>query len=277
MLWDPATSGLKCGFCGSTKGVARDDAYVAVEYALESSSPGRSSGTDAPKVFDCDHCGAEVTFPGSRVAATCPFCGSAARRRARGERPDRILPRVGPPVRREFRRGKAKAIWRTWLGKGLFRPRRALERAATDVMRGVYVPFWTYDTKTWSRWTADAGYHHTRTVTSNGQTRTETRTEWLPASGQRTDAFDDVLVCASKGLDERLLTEAKPVRPEARPALPRSEYLSGLAAEEYMVDAARGLEPGPRGRERASRSPPARVTSRATRSATCACGPSTRT
>ncbi len=236
MLWDPATSGLKCGFCGSAKGVPRDDDYVAVEYALEH-VPEALRRRDVPKVFGCDRCGAQVTFPGSTVAAGCPFCGAPHVIERVGDDETRILPQSVLPF--AIDQAKAKDIWRTWLGKGLFRPRRALERAATDVMRGVYVPFWTYDTKTWSRWTAEAGYHHTYTVTSNGQTRTETRTEWRPASGQRTGFYDDVLVCASKGVDERLLRKSYPF--DLKAAQPyRSEYLSGWVAEEYVVELADG-------------------------------------
>ena len=232
MLWDPATSGLKCGFCGSAKGVARDDAYVAVEYALEH-VPDVFRRHDAPKVFGCASCGAQVTFPGSTVAGGCPFCGAAHVIERVGEDETRIVPQSVLPFAVD--QGRAKEIWKTWLAKGLFRPRRALERAATDVMKGVYVPFWTYDTKTWSRWTADAGYHETYTVTSNGQTRTMTRTRWQPASGQRTGFHDDVLVCASKGVDERLLRKAYPFALKAAQPY-RSEYLSGWAAEEYVVD-----------------------------------------
>jgi len=232
MLYDPATSALKCGFCGSVQGVAREDGYVAVEYALEH-VPDSYRRREAPKVFGCNRCGAQVTFPGSTVAGGCPFCGAAHVIERVGDDETRILPQSVLPFAVD--QGRAKEIWKTWLAKGLFRPRRALERAVTDVMKGVYVPFWTYDTRTWSRWTAEAGYTETYTVTSNGQTRTMTRTRWQPASGERRGFYDDVLVCASKGVDERLLCKAYPFGlKEAQPY--RSEYLSGWAAEEYVVD-----------------------------------------
>jgi len=234
MLYEPVEGGLKCPFCRSSKGIPRADAYVAVEHALVESVEHPGVGllrTEAPKVFHCDNCGAEVTFTGASVSSTCPFCGSEHVVERVGN-PDRILPESVIPFAVNF--DGAKARWRTWLGKGLFRPRRVLDLATGEALHGVYVPHWTFDARAFSRWTAEAGYHYTVTVGFGPNARRETRTRWVPASGERTDAFDDLLVCASKGLDDRLMTEAKPFDlPRAEPY--RAEYLSGFAAEEYTV------------------------------------------
>jgi hypothetical protein len=104
-----------------------------------------------------------------------------------------------------------------------------------EALRGVYVPFWTFDTRTWSRWTAQAGYHYTTTVMVNGRPQTQTHVRWVPAAGERRDSYDDVLVCASKGVEERLLRKTYPYAlEEAQPF--REEYVSGWRAEEYALD-----------------------------------------
>jgi DNA-directed RNA polymerase subunit RPC12/RpoP len=231
MLFDAETSGLKCPFCGGTKGIERDAAYLAVEYALDD-VPDSRLRAEAPKTFHCEKCGAEVTFAGATISASCPFCGSDHVVERTGDA-GRVLPESVLPFAVSLE--GARSRWREWLGRGIFRPRGLKALASGEALKGVYVPFWTYDTKTWSRWTAEAGYHYTVTVGSGKDQRTETRTRWTFASGDRRDVFDDVLVCGSRGVDERMLAKAYPYGLDALQPY-RSDYLSGWAAEEYVVD-----------------------------------------
>ncbi len=230
MLWDAAAESLKCPFCGGTKGVERDAHYVAVEHALED-VPEVQLRTETPKVVSCDNCGATVRFSGTTVSTRCAFCGSEQVVERTGEA-GRILPESVVPFAVSLDAARAK--WRDWLGHGLFRPSHLKDVATGEALTGVYLPFWTYDTRTWSRWTAMAGWTYTVTVRVGNQTRTETRVRWEPAAGQRNDFYDDVLVCASKGVDEGMLEGTYPYRlPDAQPY--HSEYLSGWAAEEYVL------------------------------------------
>ena len=76
----------------------------------------------------------------------------------------------------------------------------------------MYVPYWTFDANVASQWHAERGWHYyvteTYQETVDGQTVTKTRevqhTRWEPASGYRRDHYDDILVCASKGLPPKL-------------------------------------------------------------------------
>jgi DNA-directed RNA polymerase subunit RPC12/RpoP len=230
MLFDAETGALKCPFCSGTKGIERDASYVPVEHALEGTEV--HARDEAPKVFHCDNCGAEVAFRGETISAACAFCGSDHVVERRGD-PHRIRPES--VVAFKISLGAARARWKTWIGKGWFRPRALKDLAAVEALKGVYLPFWTYDTDTWSRWTAMAGYHYTVRV---GKT-TVVRTRWVPAAGERRGTYDDVLICASRGADLRLLEKAYPYRlAEAQPY--RSEFLSGWGAEEYSVDLREG-------------------------------------
>jgi DNA-directed RNA polymerase subunit RPC12/RpoP len=231
MLYDADTGGLKCPFCGGTKGIERDAAYLAVEHAL-ADVPESRLRTEAPKTFRCENCGATVTFAGATVSASCPFCGSEHVVERTGD-VGRILPESVLPFAVSLE--GARTRWRDWLGHGIFRPRGLRDLASGEALKGVYVPFWTYDTKTWSRWTAEAGWYYTVTVGSGQNQHTETRTRWEFASGERRDFFDDVLVCAGQGVDEKLLSRAYPYALDALQPY-RSDYLSGWAAEEYVLD-----------------------------------------
>jgi hypothetical protein len=236
MLWDAASAGMKCHFCGGLAPVPRAEGYVAVEHELEEGQRSQRR-RDAPKVFHCDDCGAEVTYEGASVAGTCPFCGATAVVERAGD-PDRVRP--GSVVPFSVPRERAVDAWRAWLGRGLFRPRALRSQAAQETLRGVYLPFWTYDARTWSRGTAQAGTYHTvMGADGRGGTRAVQQVRWHPAAGERDDRYDDVLVPASKGLDARLLDRILPYPAKALQPY-RFEYLAGWFAEEYETDLTQG-------------------------------------
>ena len=90
-----------------------------------------------------------------------------------------------------------------WLGSLWFAPNGLVEFARKGrAMNGLYVPYWTFDAATASRYTGQRGeyYYETRTVTVNVNGRSEQRqehvrhTRWHPVSGQVARDFDDVLV-----------------------------------------------------------------------------------
>jgi hypothetical protein len=113
-------------------------------------------------------------------------------------------------------------------------------------MDGVYLPYWTYDSQTRTRYRGQRGKYYYENVSytdgqGNRKTRRERRTRWYPCSGKVEVPFNDVLVCASKGLPRPMvetlepwdLGDLKPYRPA---------YLSGFIAERYAIDLKEGFK-----------------------------------
>jgi hypothetical protein len=135
-----------------------------------------------------------------------------------------------------------------WMGSLWFAPNTLLEYARKGrAMNGVYVPFWTFDAATRSRYSGARGdhYYETRTVTVNVNGRREQRqeqvqkTRWTSVSGQVSRDFDDVLVMASHSLPPRLGNDLTPWDLAAlQPYAP--DYLAGFRAEGYTVGLAAG-------------------------------------
>jgi hypothetical protein len=155
-------------------------------------------------------------------------------------RPEGVLP---------FRvdRNGATGKFRQWLSSLWFRPDDLSQKSALSELKGVYVPFWTFDAATHSAWTADAGYDYQVEVEveENGQvhTRYETRTRWEPAEGVLEHFFDDLPVAASRGLPPALARGIEPFPThEMQPYEP--SYLSGFLAEEYAVGPKEALASG---------------------------------
>jgi hypothetical protein len=135
--------------------------------------------------------------------------------------------------------------FRRWLGKGWFRPNevKRIARNAEARVQGVYLPFWTFDAQTTSRWHAEAGYYYyvtqryTVTVSGKSQVRTRQvrRVRWRPASGTHDEFFDDVLLFATRSIDEKILRRIYPF--DTRQLVPyRPQYLAGWRAEEYQIE-----------------------------------------
>ncbi|GJM22976.1 MAG: hypothetical protein DHS20C15_28910 [Planctomycetota bacterium] len=240
MRWDPEPDALACQHCEHTRLVPRADDLIEERPLSEAGDAARGLDLEL-RVSACDGCGARVSFDQSATSTSCVYCGSAsvlehaANRNAL--RPESVIPL-------DVARATVEAEFTRWLGKLWFRP-NALRKARSQNVAGVYVPFFTFDTRAHSEWSADAGYYYyvpvTRTRTVNGKrvttTSMERRTRWEPAWGDREDLFDDFLMPASGGLSNKLLEELGDF--DMRALVPyRAEYLAGWRAEEYALDLA---------------------------------------
>ena len=139
---------------------------------------------------------------------------SAARRSS--SRTRRRSPRSGRRACCRSRSAKrsARDRIRQWYGKLWLAPNALKRRALTDTVKGIYLPYWTFDAQADAQWTAEAGhyYYTTETYVEGGQTRTRQvrHVRWEPAAGRLSHFFDDDLVCASVGVHPNLLRGIEP-------------------------------------------------------------------
>jgi DNA-directed RNA polymerase subunit RPC12/RpoP len=239
--FDPKRQALKCDYCGSEE-IIEVKYEPAKEYDFYSAPTSFGYGARLDTV-QCDNCGATISAsPGLTV--NCAFCGSQYIKKI-PEHKDIIRPETLIPFRVD--KGGAQNLFYNWLGKGFFRPSNLKKIGKLDVLRGVYIPFWTYDCNTHSNWTAESGYYYYETETystyENGRRVTKTRqvrkTRWVPSSGMRDDFYNDELIMASKGLDYHLVFKIYPFN--LQHLVPyKPDFLSGFMAEEYAVDVRQG-------------------------------------
>lgn len=236
VVWSPGAAALTCPYCGAKRDVPKTPGQVT-ERPIEDALKGASDlgwGL-ARKAVTCGGCGATTTFDAGVAAARCAFCGAPSVVEAPPSgtmvRPEGVLP---------FRvdRDAATGKFRQWLSSLWFRPDDLSQKSSVSELKGVYVPFWTFDAATHSAWTAEAGtdYQVAVPVVENGRfhTRYETRTRWERAEGVYEHFFDDVPVAASRGLPPDLALGIEPF-PTADLLAYEPSYLSGFCAEEYAV------------------------------------------
>ena len=244
--YDAKTRQLRCDFCGAVRPVPAGTGAIVEHdlFAGEGSMP-QGLGTTEDKVTRCKECGATVHFSGAKTATQCAFCGSSS---VLVQTDNRKLLRPESLVPFAVDKDTSRAHFTGWLKSLWFRPSDLQRLASVNELAGVYVPFWTYDAHVDSSWTADAGYYYYVSeeyeAQENGQTVVKTRevrhTRWEDAWGQRSDDYDDVLVCASVGLPPELADSLKSFdTTQLKPYTPA--FLAGWSAEEYAVDLRAGF------------------------------------
>jgi LSD1 subclass zinc finger protein len=240
LSYAPGTSELKCSYCGHTNRIVEVPVAV-IEQALAPALErlGQEVPDSTPLHAKCPSCAAEFDFPANLHAGPCPFCSRPVVLDPAGHRlvlPQAILPfLIGEP--------EAKRLVGEWLRGLWLAPTGVAEQArGPSRLRGLYVPFWTFDSSTrtiYSGRRGDVWYetrHVTRTV--NGRQVTEAvqvpRIRWTSVSGHTARDFDDVLVLAGETLPRQLVEPLEPwdlagFKPYG------ADYLAGFESELYQV------------------------------------------
>jgi DNA-directed RNA polymerase subunit RPC12/RpoP len=248
--FDPRERALKCPYCGHTTAVEGNGGAVEERDFNEYASKlvkGRAGGIAGRSTqVKCSGCGATVLLEDKVVTDECPFCGTHLK-----NEPEAVEGMIPPesliPFRLDLR--AARGAFEKWLSGLWFAPSALKNLANLGQLTGVYVPYWTYDAMTYTKYTGMRGddYQETEYYTerdANGnevqKSRTVTRTNWYPVSGEVQHFFDDVLVCGSKTIKEHLIDGMAPWETgELEPF--QDAFLAGLKTERYAVDLKQGL------------------------------------
>ena len=254
--FDPSTQALKCPYCGHAEKI---DATAAIEKRHDfeeflAHGVGESTVSGRSKEVKCNNCGAEVLLEDKVVVSACPYCACPLANQPEAARamltPDSLLPFA-------VDNRKAVVAFNRWIANLWFAPGELKKFANLGRLNGVYVPFWTFDSKTFTRYHGQRGddyteteyYTDTETYQDDGETKTRqvqksrqvTRTVWTPVSGQVRRYFADVPVCASRSLPEYYAGTLTPKELRHLEDF-RPEFLSGFTTERYAIGPKDGFE-----------------------------------
>jgi hypothetical protein len=248
--WNPSKQKLVCPFCGTEAPYEITASGAIVELDLVRAlreMPDEMRGWQTERrTVQCRSCKAVSVFDPQRVGQRCDFCGSPElvdyQEIKSPIRPQSLLPfKVSEPaVREQIHRWYASK----WLAPGSLK-----SRALVDTVRGVYIPYWTFDAQVVCPWEAEAGhYYYTTESYRDNQGRTQTRqvqhVRWEPASGVVQHFFDDTPIPGTRGVSLALLRQVEPFMTNELVPYDTS-YLSGFVVEHYQIvllDAAKASE-----------------------------------
>ncbi|MBN2794221.1 MAG: hypothetical protein JXR88_02355 [Clostridia bacterium] len=243
MIFSPEHQSLRCQYCETTADLASEDTTV-IEYPLNEAEEKADHNWGGEKVvLKCSQCGGESVVDNSTKSSTCVFCGSShvvIEDKDLGIKPESLVPF-------HITKDDAEKKFVQWIKKRLYAPRKLKESLNYDTVRGVYIPFFTYDADTQTAYTAKRGdyYYTTQSKTVNGKVVTERvrHTRWRTVHGVYSFYFDDVLVNASKKVDNHLVKRIGGF--DAKKLVNyQGEFLAGYFAERYSKSLKTGWDEG---------------------------------
>jgi predicted RNA-binding Zn-ribbon protein involved in translation (DUF1610 family) len=245
IVFSPGTTRLTCPYCG-TQNTIEHEPFEVKEFDLAAYIDHAAFNRDliTKKTVSCKGCGAKHELGEHKISGTCPFCGLGLVLDHPSEsvvhQPQMLLPF------KKDRKEAGRALKR-WIGGRWFAP-NALKKAPADTERfiGMYLPYWTYDAQTFSRYKGERGDDYTvrRNRTGpDGKRRSvmETKTRWSLVEGRVQRHFNDVLVCATRSLPGPMLQQLEPWPLEELVPYQKG-YLRGFQTETYQVTLDDGLE-----------------------------------
>ena len=176
-------------------------------------------------VFTCPQCGAEIVSEDTEAAAFCSFCGGSTildSRISNAKRPAHIIP---------FTKTKADcaASYKKLVKKSLFMPKELMSTQNIESFRGIYIPYWMYETELEGHICADAANKHHKykgnyEYIDHYNYETDVKTHYKGMTFDASGAFSDDLSNAIAPFDT---TQLQPFTPS---------YLSGFYADTTDVN-----------------------------------------
>ena len=204
MKYSPSKKKLYCENCQSCKEIAFD--VIEKKHKWDDRSKDKEEQkvwAEQTKNLKCPSCGANVILNKLEYSKACPYCGSSLVgdvNELPSMAPDGIIPFI-------FDKEEASAMYVKGMRKKWFLPNKFKKAPPTDNIYGVYIPSFSYDAITESKYSGTLATDHTHRD-SNG--RTYTTTSYQHISGNHNSAFKDVLVETSSKLNQAQFMALEP-------------------------------------------------------------------
>lgn len=236
--FDSTTQTMKCPYCDTEFDPEalseQDDLNTDQESDMQwKETDAELEDGDGLFAYSCQSCGGEIIADETTAATACPFCGNPVIIPAKLSgtlKPDFVIP---------FKISKKEAkqaLFNHYKGKRLL-PKVFKDENHLDEIKGIYVPFWLFDTD------ADANirYKATRVRMWSDRNYDYTETSYYAVQRGGTLGFERVPVDGSSKMADELMESIEPF--DFHEAVDfGTAYLSGYLADKYDVDAKQSAE-----------------------------------
>jgi len=210
----------KCAVCGAL--LDEEDLFCGncgTEAPQDGSDAPAKPDFEAKYNFECQGCGASMSYDASAQTLRCPFCGSerlSEQKDVKVLRPDGVVPFT-------IEQSAALSQLRQWLGSSFWRPGDLAQAAEVTTLTKVYVPYWSFSARVFTYWTAD-----TSKVPSGASGN------WFPLFGENRAEYRGLLVGGSSVLTPAETTAICPFDLAAA-APPEQVDLNNAVYEQFRV------------------------------------------
>ena len=236
--YDISAGGIACEYCGyvaPVKAVKLGQSADEFEFTLETISQSLHGWGTKRQILQCESCGGKLSIPDGTISTSCPFCSSNKVNLLTSPE-ESLRPRFLIPFKITLE--KIHPLATAWLGKGWFHPSELAAKTIIRRFKGVYLPFWTFDTKVDANWRAQVGYEKTERHYNAREKRRETRTRivWRWQNGDVQLNIDDFLVIGShrNHINHHILEKLYPYDMQSLVAY-EPDYLAGWHAQAYQT------------------------------------------
>jgi len=246
LKYKPGTQFTSCEYCGFENEIVVKQTSIEEHDYLAMLNNETPQDTISAQFIKCESCQAVSTLSSNLSSAFCPYCTSPL---IIGNLHTETI--IQPKSLLPFRLDQklAKDEFAKWIRKLWFAPNNLKQVLSLDNFKGIYIPYWTFDTDTYTEYSGERGeyYYVTESYTTeeDGEQVTKTRevrkTRWYDASGAVDVPFDDLLVIATRSLPA---TQSQRLEPwDMENLVPFDEsYLSGFITEKYQINLKEGFE-----------------------------------
>ncbi len=233
---------LKCPYCDSefeVDALKSYDAEVSNQQeddmnwntdAGESWQPGEEEGL---RVYVCSSCGGEIVGDENMAATLCPFCDNSVV--LKGQFSGDLKPDLVIPFKLDKKAAK-EALINHYKGKKLL-PKVFKDENHLDEIKGIYVPFWLFDTDT----DANVRYRATRTRAWSDSKFNYMETSYFAVTRGGTVGFENVPVDGSSKMADDLMESIEPFN-IAEGVDFKTAYLAGYLADKYDVSSEESIK-----------------------------------
>jgi DNA-directed RNA polymerase subunit RPC12/RpoP len=222
MVFDAKLQTLKCPHCGHQVDIVADNAQE-IDFQNQLNTGNWAKET---QVWRCANCGAKQVVSKKDIAKSCPFCGVTNVSKSEefsGSMPNAVVPF-------KIQKDEANKNAKRWASKKKFAPNEFKRSVKTEDISGMYCPAFTFDAKTYSRYTAVLGkYYYVQVKTQNGIQNVQKIRYWN-VSGDYVGNFDDVTVQASTIVADKVGEKLGKFNTNDSKAY-NDSYLQGFSAE----------------------------------------------
>lgn len=239
---------LSCDHCGTENEIeAEIRESVSLDYKKHLREIEETEESIELNMVDCGTCGATSSIEPNIKSANCPYCHTPFVLNNASVRhflkPKYILPF-------SVTRDGAKGILKRWVQKFWLAP-PALKKHVLhpNQFKGLYLPYWIFDSITVTRYRGKRGEHYWETESYSDfedgkwvrKTKRVRKTRWYSASGVVRKMFKNILVAASNSLSRKYVRKLEPWDLENLAPF-KPEYLSGFVTERYQIDLKNGFD-----------------------------------